>query len=293
MSAAISSARRLPARSAQRRDKPQKWGNPVVYLAALLLISGSLAPVVYIVLGGFRTNSQITTSPAGLPDPWVSSHYIDVLNSVTFWGEFANSTIVATLSTIGVVVLGVMVSFVIARYDFKLKGAMYSLFAAGLMFPLVIAITPLYIVIKDLGLVDSLLGVAIPQIAFGLPTTVIILVPFLRAIPKDIEEAAAIDGASRLGFFFRMGIPLSLPGVVTVAILAFIGSWNNFVLPLYVLNSQANYTLPLGVQQFASQYSTDTARVLAFTSLSMLPALLFFAVFQRRIVGGLTGAVKG
>jgi raffinose/stachyose/melibiose transport system permease protein len=191
------------------------------------------------------------------------------------------------------VLLGVMVSYVIARYDFKLKGAMYSLFAAGLMFPLVIAITPLYIVVKDLGLVDNLLGVAIPQIAFGLPTTVIILVPFLRAIPKDIEEAAAIDGASRLGFFFRMAVPLSLPGVVTVAILAFIGSWNNFVLPLYVLNSQSNYTLPLGVQQFASQYSTDTARVLAFTSLSMLPALLFFAVFQRRIVGGLTGAVKG
>jgi raffinose/stachyose/melibiose transport system permease protein len=293
MSAATSSARFAPTRSAGRRDKPQKWGNPVVYLVALLLIAGSLAPVVYIVLGGFRTNSQITTSPAGLPNPWVSGHYIDVLNSVTFWGEFANSTIVATLSTIGVVLLGVMVSYVIARYDFKLKGAMYSLFAAGLMFPLVIAITPLYIVVKDLGLVDGLMGVAIPQIAFGLPTTVIILVPFLRAIPKDIEEAAAIDGASRLGFFFRMAIPLSLPGVVTVAILAFIGSWNNFVLPLYVLNSQSNYTLPLGVQQFASQYSTDTARVLAFTSLSMLPALLFFAVFQRRIVGGLTGAVKG
>jgi raffinose/stachyose/melibiose transport system permease protein len=293
MSAMTSGAPFTAARPARRDDKPQKWGNPFVYLVALLLIAGSLGPVVYIILGGFRTNSQITTSPAGLPSPWVGGHYIDVLKSVTFWGEFANSTIVATVSTLGVVVLGVMVSFVIARYDFRLKGAMYSLFAAGLMFPLVIAITPLYIVVKDLGLVDSLMGVAIPQIAFGLPTTVIILVPFLRAIPKDIEEAAAIDGASRIGFFFRMAIPLSLPGVVTVAILAFIGSWNNFVLPLYVLNSQANYTLPLGVQQFASQYSTDTARVLAFTSLSMLPALLFFAVFQRRIVGGLTGAVKG
>ena len=90
-----------------------------------------------------------------------------------------------------------------------------------------------------------------------------------------------------------MAIPLALPGVITVAILAFITSWNNYILPLYVLNSQANYTLPLGVQQFSSQYSQDTARVLAFTSLSMLPALAFFAVFQRRIVGGLTGAVKG
>lgn len=293
MSATTSGAPFMPTRSAKRSDKPQKWGNPVTYFIALLLIAVSLAPVVYIVLGGFRTNSQITTSPAGLPHPWVSSHYIDVLKSTTFWGEFANSTIVALVSTFGVVVLGVMVSFVLARYDFKLKGAMYSLFAAGLMFPLVIAITPLYIVIKDLGLVDNLMGVAIPQIAFGLPTTVIILVPFLRAIPKEIEEASAIDGASRLGFFFRMAIPLSLPGVVTVSILAFIGSWNNYVLPLYILNSQSNFTLPLGVQAFSSQYSTDTARVLAFTSLSMLPALLFFAVFQRRIVGGLTGALKG
>ncbi|MDX2730223.1 MULTISPECIES: carbohydrate ABC transporter permease [unclassified Streptomyces] len=275
------------------RDKPQKWGNPFTYFIALLFIGVCIAPVLYIVLGGFRTNSQISTSPAALPHPWVASNYVSVLKSVTFWGEFANSIIVGLVSTVGTVVLGLMVSFVLARYDFKLKGAMYSLFAAGLMFPLVIAITPLYIVVKDLGLVDNLFGVIIPQIAFGLPTTVIILVPFLRAIPNEIEEAAAIDGASRLGFFFRMVIPLSLPGVVTVGILGFIGSWNNYVLPLYVINSQANFTLPLGVQAFSSQYSVDTARVLAFTSLAMLPALIFFAIFEKKIVGGLTGAVKG
>jgi raffinose/stachyose/melibiose transport system permease protein len=227
-----------------------------------------------------------------VPNSWVIGNYVNVLSSMTFWGEFANSAIVALASTVGIVVLGMMASFVIARYDFKLKGAMYSLFAAGLMFPLVIAITPLYIVIKDLGLIDSLSGVIVPLIAFGLPTTVIILVPFLRAIPKEIEEAAAIDGASRLGFFFRMVLPLSLPGVVTVGILAFIASCNNYVLPLYILDSKANSTLPLGVQAFSSQYSQDTAS-LAFTSLAMLPALIFFSIFQKRIVGGLTGAVKG
>ncbi|MFC8722511.1 carbohydrate ABC transporter permease [Kitasatospora sp. NPDC057198] len=279
--------------SARTADRPQKWGNPFTYFVALLFIGVCVAPVLYIVLGGFRTNSQISTSPAGLPEPWVVSNYLNVLKSVTFWGEFANSLVVALASTVGTVVLGLMVSFVLARYDFKLKGAMYSLFAAGLMFPMVIAITPLYIVVKDLGLVDNLLGVIVPQIAFGLPTTVIILVPFLRAIPKEIEEAAAIDGTGRLGFFFRMVVPLSLPGVVTVGILGFIGSWNNYVLPLYVLNSQANFTLPLGVQVFSSQYSVDTAKVLAFTSLAMLPAMAFFAAFQKRIVGGLTGAVKG
>jgi len=276
-----------------RRGRPHKRENLVTYFIALLFIAVCIAPVLYLVLGGFRTNSQITDSPAGLPHPWVLSNYTGILKNSTFWGEFANSTVVALASSIGIVALGLMVSFVIARYDFKLKGAMYSLFAAGLMFPLVIAITPLYIVIKDLGLIDNLAGVIIPQIAFGLPTTVIILVPFLRAIPKEIEEAAALDGASRLGFFARMVLPLSLPGVVTVGILAFIGSWNNYVLPLYVINSQRNYTLPLGVQQFSSQYSTDTAKVLAFTSLAMLPALVFFSIFQKRIVGGLTGAVKG
>ncbi|GAA4190828.1 carbohydrate ABC transporter permease [Gryllotalpicola kribbensis] len=292
MTAATPQPRRLFRRTVDR-DTPQKWGNPVTYFIALLLIAVCIAPVLYIVLGGFRTNSQFTTSPAGFPNPWEFGNYLTVLTSTTFWGEFANSVIVAVVSTAGTVVLGVAVSYVIARYNFKGKGAMYSLFAAGLMFPLVIAITPLYIIIKDLGLVDNLMGIAIPQIAFGLPTTVIILTPFLRAIPNELEEAASIDGASRLGFFFRMAIPLSIPGVVTVAILGFIGSWNNYVLPLYILNSASNYTLPLGVQAFSSEHSTDTAKVLAFTSLSMLPALIFFAVFQKRIVGGLTGAVKG
>jgi raffinose/stachyose/melibiose transport system permease protein len=141
--------------------------------------------------------------------------------------------------------------------------------------------------------VNSLAGIIVPQIAFALPTTIIILVPFLKAIPKELEEAAAIDGASRLGFFWRMVIPLSLPGVVTVGILAFVGSWNGYMLPLFILNDPSLFTLPLGVQNFSSQYSVDTARVLAYTSLSMLPALIFFSLFERRIVGGLTGAVKG
>jgi raffinose/stachyose/melibiose transport system permease protein len=293
MSAVTTGAPFPRARSASRRDRPQKWGSPAIYFIALLLIAVCIGPVVYVVLGGFRSNSQITTSPAGLPHPWVWGNYTSILKASTFWGEFVNSMIVAVASTVGIVVLGLMVSYVIARYDFKLKGAMFSLFAAGLMFPLVIAITPVYLIIKDLGLIDSLTGIIVPQIAFGLPTTVIILVPFLRAIPKEIEEASAIDGSSRIGFFFRMALPLSLPGVITVAILAFINSWNNFVLPLYVLNTASNYTLPLGVQQFSSQYAQDTAKVLAFTSLAMLPALAFFAIFQRRIVGGLTGAVKG
>ncbi|MBL7260182.1 carbohydrate ABC transporter permease [Paractinoplanes lichenicola] len=267
--------------------------NPIVYLVALLLIGLMLGPVLYIIVGGFRTNSQITVAPAGLPDPWVIGNYTDILASDLFWRQVGNSTIVALVTTIAVVALGVMASYVLARYKFRGRGAMYALFAAGLMFPATVAITPLYILVKNLGLVNTLPGVILPQIAFGLPTTVIILVPFLQAIPKEIEEAAMIDRCSRLGFFWRMVLPLSVPGLITTGILAFIGSWNSYLLPLFILNDQDTFTLPLGVQAFASQYSVDTAKVLAFTSLSMIPALVFFSLFERRIVGGLTGAVKG
>lgn len=268
-------------------------GGPLTYVVAWLLVGVCLAPIAYIVIGGFRTNAQITADPSGLPDPWQLENYVGVLTSSLFWQQLGNSLVAGLLTTLGVVVLGLMASYVIARYSFAGRGALYALFAAGLMFPMTVAITPLYIMIRSLGLMNSVGGLVLPQIAFALPTTVIILVPFLRAIPREIEEAASIDGASRLGFFFRMVVPLSLPGVITVGILAFVASWNSYMLPLFILNDETSYTLPLGVQAFASQYSVDTARVLAFTSLSMIPALVFFSLFERRIVGGLSGAVKG
>ncbi|KLN33149.1 carbohydrate ABC transporter permease [Cellulosimicrobium cellulans] len=268
-------------------------GGPLTYVVAWLLVGVCLAPIAYIVIGGFRTNAQITADPSGLPDPWQVENYVSVLTSSLFWQQLGNSLVAGLLTTLGVVVLGLMASYVIARYSFAGRGALYALFAAGLMFPMTVAITPLYIMIRSLGLMNSVGGLVLPQIAFALPTTVIILVPFLRAIPREIEEAASIDGASRLGFFFRMVVPLSLPGVITVGILAFVASWNSYMLPLFILNDETSYTLPLGVQAFASQYSVDTARVLAFTSLSMIPALVFFSLFERRIVGGLSGAVKG
>ncbi len=289
---AIAAAR--AARTARRKErKALPWGSPAVYFVALVVIALMLVPIAYIIIGGFRTNSQITVDPAGFPNPWNFQNYIDVLTGGVFWAQVGNSLIAALVTTIGVIALGLAASYVLARYEFKGRGALYALFAAGLMFPITVAITPLYIVVRNLGLTNSLAGVIIPQIAFALPTTIIILVPFLRAIPDELQEAAFIDGCSRLGFFWRMVLRLSLPGVITVGILAFIGSWNSYLLPLFILNDQSTYTLPLGVQAFSSQYSTNTAAVLAFTSLSMIPALVFFSLFERRIVGGLTGAVKG
>ena len=291
--AALTGRIATPPRRSTKSRSGASWGSPTTYLVATVLISICIAPVLYIIIGGFRSNSQITVNPSGWPDPWVLTNYTSVLSSGVFWQQFGNSMISAVSTTVVAVALALMASFVIARYQFAGRNAMYALFAAGLMFPMTVAITPLYLLVKNLGLTNSLLGIILPQIAFALPTTVIILVPFLAAIPKELEEAASIDGASRLGFFFRMVLPLSLPGVITTGILVFIGAWNGYLLPLFILNDAANYTLPLGVQAFSSEHSVDTAAVLAFTSLSMIPALVFFSIFERRIVGGLTGAVKG
>lgn len=276
-----------------RVSQKTPWGHPVVYLLSVILVAICTVPVLYIIIGGFRTNSQITNNPSGMPNPWVIDNYINVAQSDTFWVELKNSLIVAIFTMLGVVVLGIMVSYVIARYKFKYAPLMYSLFSAGLMFPMTVGITPLYLMIRNLGLSNSPAGIILPQIAFGLPQTIIILVPFLQSIPNELEEAALLDGCSRLGFFWRMVIPLAMPGVATVGILQFVGSWNGYMLPLFVLSSSDNYTLPLGVSMFSSEHSVDTAAVLAFTSLAMLPALICFTIFQKKIVGGLTGAVKG
>lgn len=277
----------------RRAPGQSRSGTIIIGFLALVLIALMLAPIAYIILGGFRTNSDITVDPSGFPSVWHWENYVNVLVSPVFWRQVLNSTVAAVATTALAVGLGLMAAFGLSRYSFRGRGALYAVFTAGLMFPMTVAITPLYILVRDLGMANSLVGVIVPQIAFALPMTIIILVPFLAAIPNELQEAAAIDGCSRLGFFWRMVLRLSLPGVITVGILAFIASWNSYMLPLFILNNEATYTLPLGTQAFASQYSVDTAKVLAFTSLSMIPALVFFSLFERRIVGGLTGAVKG
>jgi raffinose/stachyose/melibiose transport system permease protein len=286
-----------PLAAMPRKARPAGRGSVLAYAIALLVVAVSVVPVVYIWIGGFRTTADINADPAGWPDPFTFDNYARVLTSTRFWGSVFSSGVVGVGTTFGVVALGVMAAFVIARYDFRGRGGLYSLFAAGLMFPLTVAALPLTILLRDIGLQGSFLGVIIPQVAFALPTTVIILVPFLRAIPHELEEAAAIDGTGRLGFFWRIVLPLSVPGLVTVGVLAFVASWNAYLLPLLVMAAggmpQDLWTLPLGVQQFSTQYSADTGAVLAYTSLAMLPALAFFLVAERRIVGGLSGAVKG
>ena len=273
------------------------WRQPIVYVVAATVIAISVIPVLYIWISGFRTSADLNANPSGWPNPWYFGNFANVLTSERFWGSLFSSSFVAVGTTLGTVVLGIAAAFVIARYEFRGRQWLYTFFSAGLMFPLTVAALPLSILLRNLGLNGTFLGVMIPQVAFALPVTIIILVPFLRAIPKELEEAAQLDGASRIGFFWRIVLPLSLPGLITVGVLAFLGSWNGYLLPLLVMAAggmpQELWTLPLGVQQFSTQYSQDTGAVLAYTSLAMVPALVFFLAAEKRIVGGLSGAVKG
>jgi raffinose/stachyose/melibiose transport system permease protein len=265
-----------------------------LYAFAILVALAILIPVVYAILGGFRTNGQIASDPVGLPKPWVFDNYEEILRSSSFWRQLFNSVLIAGLSTVLTVPLAALAAFVFARFAFPGREVLYAVFTLGLLFPVAVAILPIFIMVRDLGLLDNPLGVALPQAAFGLPLTIVILRPFFASFPNELQDAAAIDGCGPLRFFWRILLPLSRPVLATVSVLAIVGSWNAFLLPLVVLTDANHWTLPLGVTNYSQQYTADLAKILAFTSLSMVPALVFYAFAERHLVAGLTtGAVKG
>ena len=265
-----------------------------MYVFALGVLAIVVIPLLFAVLGGFRDNAQLVTDPVGLPDPWVTTNYRNIAGSTSFWRQVANSTLIAGIATAVVLPAASLAAFALARYTFAGREAVYTLFTLGLLFPVAVAILPVFIMVRNLGLLDNPLGVALPQAAFGLPMTIIILRPFFHSFPNELQDAAAIDGCGPFRFFWRILLPLSRPVLATVSVLAVVGSWNAFLLPLVVLTASENWTLPLGVTNYSTQYSADTARILAFTTLSMVPALILYAFAERHLVSGLTaGAVKG
>jgi raffinose/stachyose/melibiose transport system permease protein len=268
-------------------------GTPFRYLAAVAIVAVTVVPLLFVMVGGFRTTAQINQSAAALPHPWVFSNYLSILKSGNFWRFLTNSAMIAIVATALAVAFGSMAGYALSHYRFRGREALYTLFTIGLLFPLGVAALPLYLLLRQIGLLENLMGVAIPEAAFSLPVTIVILRPFMMAIPGELEDAAAMDGAGKLTYFWRILLPLSRPALMTVSVLAFVTSWNQYLLPLLVFNDESHFTLPLGVATFQSQYSQDTASILAFTALSVVPALAFFAFAERRIVGGLTGSVKG
>ncbi|MFV2088137.1 carbohydrate ABC transporter permease [Micromonospora sp. LOL_021] len=265
-------------------------------LHAVSIIVGLIivVPIAFALLGGFKDNRQLSNNPFGLPSPWIPDNYLEILVSGSFWRQLFNSTLIALATAVIVVGVAALASFVFARYAFRGRELLFLFFTIGLMFPFAVAILPLFILLRTMGLLDNPFGVILPQAAFGLPVTIIILRSFFRAIPGELEESAILDGCTPFGFFWRILLPMARPAIATVSVLAIVTSWNNFMLPLVVFNDPNWWTIPVGVQQFQGQYADDSAKVLAYVVLAMVPALAFYSIAERQLIGGLTaGATKG
>lgn len=280
-----------PAPSPTRRFD---FGRGLLYVIAIVVLLVIVVPLSFSIIGGFRSNAQLASDPVGLPDPWVFTNYQTTLTDPSFYQWVKNSVLIALVTTALVLPAASLAAFVIARYRFRGREFFFALFTLGLLFPVAVAILPLFITLRQTGLLNSPLGIALPQAAFGLPLSIVILRPFFRSIPRDLEDAASIDGCGPLRFYWSVMLPLSRPVLSTIAVLTIVGSWNAFLLPLLVLIQPDQWTLPLGINNISAQYVTDTAAILAYTTVAMIPALIFYFIAQRQIVSGLTaGGVKG
>ena len=280
--------------SVGRLSKQFSFGALMRLLIALFFAAIVLVPLLTAWVGGFKSNAELLLRPFSLPQTWQVNQYVDVFTNPAFWRMLGNSLLVTGTTTLGVVALSALAAYPLSRLQFRGRETAYNFFTLGLLFPAAVAILPLYLTVRDSGLINTYSGIILPQIAFGLPATIVLLRGFFSQIPREIEEAASMDGASIMRMFFSVVLPIMRPALAAVAVLIMVASWNAFFWPLLVVNSESLFTLPLGVMQFSSQYGTDYGRVFAFISVSMIPALIFYFVAERQIVEGLTaGAVKG
>lgn len=259
-----------------------------------VIASFVIAPMLATALGGFKTNAEIRTNAFGLPANWNFEFYASIASDPAFWRYLGNSLFISITAVILTLLVGAAAAYVFAQIRFFGSRMLFSYLLLGLMFPFATAILPLFIEIRNFGLLDSYWSVILPQTAFGLSLAILLFRTFFEQLPKELFEAAYVDGCGYVRFFWRFTLPLSTPILATVGVFVFVQSWNNFLLPLVMLNSREVFTWPLGMMQFRGEYVTEWNRTLAFVTLTITPAVVFFLAAQKYIVAGLTGgAVKG
>lgn len=269
--------------------------HPVLRHALLAIVAALvLIPLVSTALGGFKTLGDLRVDPFGLPAHWEWRNYWDILSGARYWRQMGNSLVIALLTVLLTLSLASMAAFVFVHVRFFGATFLFNYLLLGLMFPAATAILPLFIKIRDLGLLDTYWGVVLPQVAFGLATSILLFRNYFRQLPDDLFDAALIDGCGYFGFFRYIVLPLARPILATVAVITFVHSWNGYLLPLVVLNRETLYPWPLGIMAYQGEFSTDWHLVLAFITLTILPVVVMFFAAQRHIVSGLTsGSVKG
>lgn len=293
MTETASSALR-PAVAGRSGSRSSWLASLTLFAALIVLASAVLVPILATALNGFKALGDLQAHPFNLPERWVWRNYADILFSARYWELLGNSLLIAALTVALTLAVAAMAAFSFAHLKFFGDRFLLNYLQLGLLFPVATAILPLFIKIRDLGLLDSYWGVVLPQVAFSLAMAILLLRNAFRMLPNELLDAAMMDGCGYFGYFFFITLPLSRPILSTVAIISFVSSWNGYLLPLVVFNSEQRYPWTLGLMAYQGQYSTSWQLVLAFIMLTILPAILIFIVAQRWIVAGLTaGAVKG
>ncbi|MEK4248901.1 carbohydrate ABC transporter permease [Paenibacillus sp. FSL W7-1287] len=262
----------------------------------LITIYGILTiyPLFWLILSSFKSNAQFFSEPFALPNQWMFDNFITAWTTSKMGVAFRNSTLVSIITLLFTLLLSGLTSYVLARFNFKLKGLTMLFFVVGMLIPIHSTLVPLFILMKQLSILNSYWALILPYTAFALPTAIFILTAYLSTIPKEIEEAAYIDGTSLWGVFFRIMLPISLPALSTVSILTFLHSWNDFSFALVFISKSTLKTLPLAVSNFADGFQTDYSLTLAAMTLSVIPTIIVFLLFQEQVMKGMTaGAVKG
>jgi raffinose/stachyose/melibiose transport system permease protein len=253
-----------------------------------------LGPMLVTLLGGFKSAGDLRTNPFGLPKVWESEFFAAILRDPGFWRYLGNSLFISVATVLLTLVVAGAAAYVFAQIRFFGARWIQAYLFLGLVFPFATAILPLFIKVRDLGLLDSYWAVILPQTAFGLSLAVLLFKTFFDQLPKELFEAAHVEGCGYIRFFWQFTLPLSTPILATVGTFVFVSSWNNFLLPLVVVNSRDLFTWPLGMMQFRGEFLVEWNRTLAFVTLTILPSIAFFIAAQKYIVAGLTGgAVKG
>jgi raffinose/stachyose/melibiose transport system permease protein len=273
-----------------RKNLPRVFQYLILSIITVIII----APIVVLIFGSLKTTGEMYASPYTIPNPPHWENYGQILLQSSFWTLMRNSLVVMLSATAGVLAACSLAAFVFSRMQFRGKELAFNFLTLGLMFPITVAIMPVYLVIRDIHLSNTLLAVILVQTAFGVSGNILILRGFFLSVPSELQDAASIDGCSSFAFFWRILIPLARPALSAVGALTMIVSWNDLLTPLVILDKDSLWTLPLGTMQYQGQYSSDVSLVAAFVTLSAIPAIIFYLFAERQIVAGLTaGALKG
>lgn len=265
-----------------------------IYASLFLVAAIVLIPLVATALGGFKTLGELRSNPFGLPINWVMSNYGDIFFSTRYWQLLGNSLIIGILTVALTIIVSATAAFAFAHVRFFGSGFLLNYFLIGLMFPVATAILPLFLRIRDLGLLDTYWGVVLPQVAFHIGASILLFRNYFRNMPEELFDAAFVDGAGYIRFFWYVTLPLARPIIATVGIISFVQSWNSYLLPLIFLNTESKYPWPLGMMVYRGEFGTEWHLILAFITLTILPTVIVFFLAQKHVVAGLTaGALKG